>query len=516
MRIILDFDSTLFSSKNFLNFFKKDLKKNGIPKKLFEETYEKAKNGGYYPEKQIDLILRKKPEIKKEKLKKIFQKNFKKAPKFLYSDTLTFLKKWNKKAEIFILSYGEDKFQRMKIHFCGVDKLVKKIFITRDVKKVIPFKLLVETQQKIVFVDDNPDALYEVKKRYPEVIVIRINRKQGKHYLKAGAPNIDFSISNLKELEGLLKKFYAKPRALMLFSGGIDSILAAKILMKQKINVQGIVFKSCFFNESQARKSAKKINLPLKIIDFSSEHLAMVKNPQYGYGSSMNPCIDCHLLMIKKTGEIMRKKNYDFVATGEVLGERPMSQNKNALDLIEKKSLLTGYLLRPLSARLLSPTVPEKLGLVDRKRLLNISGRRRNKQIELAKKYKIENYPHPAGGCLLTDLIFGKRLKELFNVYPSCKANDIELLKIGRHFWEGKTKIVVGRNEEENKKIKKIAKNNDIVIEMKKYPGPSTLVRNYGKKKVSYSVLKKGMELTKNYSAKARFKKDVKFNIKKI
>jgi len=196
-----------------------------------------------------------------------------------------------------------------------------------------------------------------------------------------------------------------------------------------------------------------------------------------------------------------------FIATGEVLGERPMSQNKNSLKKIEKESSLKGYLLRPLSAKLLDITIPEKNGIVKREKLLDISGRSRKRQIALAKKFNLKRYPSPSGGCLLTDPEFSKKLKKLSNVFPGYKENDIELLKVGRHFWKSKLKIVIGRNEEENKRIKKIARKGDILVEIKNYPGPLTLIRPYGKGKcVEYAE-----KLTKRYSAKSKGKKDIKF-----
>ncbi|MCK4453958.1 tRNA 4-thiouridine(8) synthase ThiI [Candidatus Parcubacteria bacterium] len=304
-----------------------------------------------------------------------------------------------------------------------------------------------------------------------------------------------------------------KIRGLILFSGGLDSILAAKILMEQKIKLKGITFKSYFFNEEQAKKAAKQIKLPLKIIDFSKEHLKIVKSPKYGYGKAINPCIDCHILMLKTAKRIMKKEKFDFIITGDVLGERPMSQNKQALGLIKKESKLGGYLLQPLSAKLLKETIPEKLGWVNRKELFDISGRSRKKQIALAEKYRIKEYPTPAGGCLLTDLEFAKRLKELLKIYPRCNDNDIELLKLGRHFLENRTKIIVGRNEQEDKTIKRLAKRQDVLVEMKNYPGPLTLIRNYQRGKISKKIIERAQELTQYYSFKARHKKDVKFDI---
>jgi len=297
-------------------------------------------------------------------------------------------------------------------------------------------------------------------------------------------------------------------KALVLLSGGLDSMLAAKVLMEQGIKVQGLTLKSYFFGAGKAKKAAKELGIKLKVIDFSKEHLEMLKNPEHGYGKNMNPCIDCHLLMFKRASQI---KGFDFVATGEVLGERPMSQNRGALELIEKESGLSGYLLRPLSAKLLKETEVEKQGLVDRSKLLDISGRSRKKQMEFAKKWGINEYPAPAGGCLLTDPEFSRRLKDLLDKNSKADENDIELLKIGRHFWEGDVKIIVGRNHEENLKIKGLRENNDILVELKDFQGPTTLIRNH--EAISEKVIEKAKELTKFYSAKARDQKAIEYYV---
>lgn len=293
-----------------------------------------------------------------------------------------------------------------------------------------------------------------------------------------------------------------KVRALVLFSGGLDSILAVKLLQEQKIKVTGVTFVSYFFDSELAKKAAKNLGIKLKIIDFSDKHLAMVKDPRYGYGKAINPCIDCHILMLKKAKEVSGTGKFDFIATGEVLGERPMSQNKQALELIKKQSGLQGYLLRPLSAKLLAPTIPEKQGLIDRDKLLNISGRSRKRQITLAKKWGIKEYPTPAGGCLLTDLQFAQRLKELFIKWPDCQGNDVQLIKLGRHFWVDNNKIIVGRHEQENKEIKKLARKGDILIEPKDFPGPTILIR--GKPKLLKESLIKAKELMLKYSPKLK------------
>ncbi|MBU4082928.1 tRNA 4-thiouridine(8) synthase ThiI [Patescibacteria group bacterium] len=297
-----------------------------------------------------------------------------------------------------------------------------------------------------------------------------------------------------------MKNGKTKVKCLALLSGGLDSILAVKILQKQGVVVTGLCFASYFFKSELAERAAEWLGIDLKIVDISDEHLKMVKSPVYGYGKNANPCIDCHLMMLKKAKEIIRLSDSrtHFVATGEVLGERPMSQNKGALELLEKESGLSGYLLRPLSARLLEPTIPEKDGRVEREKLLAISGRQRKEQMALAKEFGLKDYPTPSGGCLLTDPEFGKRLKELFKRWPDCDGNDVLLLKLGRHFWVGDDKIVVGRNEGENAEIKKLSLEKDVVIEPKDYPGPTVLVRSKGE--ISEEIVKKAKELMRKYS----------------
>jgi tRNA-uridine 2-sulfurtransferase len=297
-------------------------------------------------------------------------------------------------------------------------------------------------------------------------------------------------------------------RALVLFSGGLDSILAVKILEGQEIDVTPITFTSYFWNAQQAEKSARENKLKLEIVDFSHKHFEMIRKPKYGRGVGMNPCIDCHLLMLKVAKKIAREAKFDFIATGEVLGQRPMSQNFRALELIERKAGLVGKILRPLSAKDLPETEIEKTGMISREKLFGISGRGRKGQIELAKKYKIKFFPTPAGGCILTDKEYSKKLQELFENIKKPEPCDIRLLKIGRHFWIEKTRIILGRNHEENLALKKIAQKRDILIEPKGVPGPTALVR--GKEKT------KGMKIAKEkimkYAKKSAGKPPV-FNV---
>jgi tRNA-uridine 2-sulfurtransferase len=280
-----------------------------------------------------------------------------------------------------------------------------------------------------------------------------------------------------------------KRKALLLFSGGLDSILAAKVLEKQGIEVTALTFTSLFFDSVQAEKSAKENKIKIRVEDISKKHFKIVKNPRYGHGSGMNPCIDCHLLMIKEANKPVRSGEYDFLATGEVLGQRPMSQNSGALELIERKAGLAGKILRPLSAKVLPETEQEKQKLVDRERLFGFSGRSRKGQIDLAKKLKIKKYPTPAGGCVLTEQDYSRKLKDLLNNVTIIKKSDIALLRIGRHFWFGKEKIILGRNHEENIALQKSAQKGDMLAELKKVPGPLALIR--GKDKM------KGVELAK-------------------
>lgn len=284
----------------------------------------------------------------------------------------------------------------------------------------------------------------------------------------------------------------SKVKALVLFSGGLDSTLAIKILELQDIEVTGLCFTSNFFSSANAEKSASANNIKLKIVDITQDILDLVKNPPSGYGKNLNPCIDCHSLMIEKAGQIMAKEKYDFIATGEVMGQRPFSQNKDALTRVRNISGID--VLRPLSAKLLPETEAEKKGLINRGRLLNISGRTRERQMELAEKFKI-TYPAPAGGCLLTDPEFSGRMIKMLNYWPQCNDNDVELLKNGRVFWlnneDKKVLLVIGRDAADNGKLEKLAKTGDIMIELNKDNGPTTLVRNLKAAELENKIVEK-------------------------
>jgi tRNA U34 2-thiouridine synthase MnmA/TrmU len=269
-----------------------------------------------------------------------------------------------------------------------------------------------------------------------------------------------------------------KVRALGLCSGGLDSILAALVLRQQGIEVAWISFETPFFPATKARAAARMTGIPLSVVNITAVYLPMLRNPACGYGKHMNPCMDCHALMFRLAGERLAAEGYDFLFSGEVLGQRPMSQTRTALRYVEKHSGYQGLILRPLSARKLPETLPELDGRVDRSRLLDLAGRSRKPQIELARALGVCEYPAPAGGCLLTDKGYAKRLRDLFDHTPEPTAAQLELLKHGRHFrLAGGVKVIVGRTHADNLEILKHRDAlTDITLKVQSYPGPVSLV----------------------------------------
>ncbi|MBW1990210.1 MAG: tRNA 4-thiouridine(8) synthase ThiI, partial [Deltaproteobacteria bacterium] len=269
-----------------------------------------------------------------------------------------------------------------------------------------------------------------------------------------------------------------KIRALGLCSGGLDSILAARVLMDQGIEVHWVTFETPFFPADKARAASRATGVPLRVLRITPRYMEMLRNPRLGFGKNMNPCRDCHALMFSLAGEIMDAEGFDFLFSGEVLGQRPLSQNKGALRYVEKASGREGDIVRPLSARRLPPSGPEIRGLVDRERLLDLSGRSRKPQTALAEQYGITSFPSPAGGCLLTDEGFSRRLSDLMAHQENIAERELELLKHGRHFRLGPgAKAVVGRTRADNESIKAhLDPAADTVVSMEGRPGPLVLL----------------------------------------
>ena len=272
-------------------------------------------------------------------------------------------------------------------------------------------------------------------------------------------------------------------KAIGLLSGGLDSTLAVRMMLEQGIEVIALNFTSPFCTctskgcKHEATRVAQEFDVQIKIISHADEFMKVVRNPKHGYGKNMNPCIDCRILMMRKAKEYMEEIGATFIFTGEVLGQRPMSQRMVVMKLIEKEAGLEGLVLRPLSAKHFKATVPEKNGLVEREKLLNVSGRSRKPQMELADKYDIKDYHCPAGGCLLTSKEFSNKVRDLLEHKKNVVSKDLSLLRVGRHFRYGRNKIIVGRNENENKVLLSLKQKTDYVFEVPDCGSPITLLQ---------------------------------------
>ncbi|MDR2707877.1 MAG: tRNA 4-thiouridine(8) synthase ThiI [Nitrososphaerota archaeon] len=274
----------------------------------------------------------------------------------------------------------------------------------------------------------------------------------------------------------------SRVKAVSLFSGGLDSILATRLILDQDIDVVAFNLKTLFGVSkkeglSEAELGVEQLGVPLKVVSADVEYIRMLRRPKFGYGKNFNPCIDCKIFILRQAVKFARDVGADFLFTGEVLGERPMSQQGPALRLIEAEAGLKGELLRPLSAKLLPETLAERRGLVDRSRLLAISGRSRRPQLQLAKEFGITVFPSPAGGCLLTCEEYSKKLCDLFESKKRVSVADVSLLRLGRHFRLGGNKFVVGRNEGENKELMAAMGRGDFCFELPDFVGPVTILR---------------------------------------
>ncbi|MDH5202272.1 MAG: hypothetical protein OEZ31_00905 [Nitrospirota bacterium] len=274
-------------------------------------------------------------------------------------------------------------------------------------------------------------------------------------------------------------------KAVALFSGGLDSTLAILAILKQGIEVKAVMFLTHFGCGTSIKTScshnplstAEKYGFEIKLLDVADRFMEIVKNPKFGYGRNLNPCIDCRILMLKEANGVMDSIGADFIVTGEVLGQRPMSQRKDILNVIDREAGTIGYVLRPLSAKLLKITIPEAKGIVNRDMLYDFSGRSRKPQIALAKEFGLIDYPEPAGGCLLTEPNYAHRLRELLVHNPDSQFKEIEMLKIGRHFrFSSSCKIIVGRDKAENETIQSLSESNDYLLKVEGYGSPITLV----------------------------------------
>ncbi len=300
----------------------------------------------------------------------------------------------------------------------------------------------------------------------------------------------------------MAKKQRAKRiKAVALLSGGLDSTLAVKLMLDQGIDVEALKFTSPFCMCDQkgrcyAVEVSKKFKIPLKVMAKGNEYIMVVRKPKFGYGSGMNPCIDCRIYTLKKAKAYSEKIGAKFILTGEVLNQRPMSQHMRALKLIEKEAGLEGKLLRPLSAKLLPMTEAEKRGWVDRGKLLAIEGRTRKPQIALAKKFGITDYPSSGGGCLLTYKEFASKVRDLLKHREKVTMKDMQLLKVGRHFRFGENKIIVGRNERENKMLISLKDKSDYAFDVPNVGSPITILQD----KKTDAAVKLAAQLTAAYS----------------
>lgn len=275
------------------------------------------------------------------------------------------------------------------------------------------------------------------------------------------------------------------PTAIVLFSGGLDSILSCRLLMEQGVRVHAVKFVTPFFDyglltrqESYKQQVRAKYGIEVHVRDVSDKYLVLLRNPPHGFGKNFNPCVDCKILLVSEARRLLEEFGASFIATGEVLGQRPMSQRQDTLRIIERDSGCEELLLRPLCAKLLKPTKPEMEGLIDRERLLAFSGRSRTPQMELAARFGIKEYPSPAGGCLLTDPILAARIRRFYEEQPHFTPADIRLLLVGRLFrLPHGGLLAMGRKEQENEHLEQLIGPEDWTIKAADRPGPTAVLR---------------------------------------
>ncbi|MDX1797457.1 MAG: hypothetical protein R3255_02300 [Candidatus Lokiarchaeia archaeon] len=306
-----------------------------------------------------------------------------------------------------------------------------------------------------------------------------------------------------------------KITGLGLVSGGLDSLTACLLLQLQGINIIGLNFKSpfCLCDKVLSHSDCglnlfhEKLGIKVYTIPKGDEYLEIIRNPKFGYGKNLNPCIDCRIYILKKAKEFKDQVGADFIFTGEVLNQRPKSQHMRALKIVEKESGLEGKLLRPLSALQLKPTIYEEQGLIDRNKLLGISGRSRKIQLELARKHLLLEKYYACGGCLLTDVNFANKMRDYLKFNKKMRMEDIHILKYGRHFRYKNSKIIVGRDEAENKMLINLKKPDDLIMEAQGVPGPITIIQGeYNNDSLNFAA-----KLTLRYSDLNQLQGQVKF-----
>lgn len=302
--------------------------------------------------------------------------------------------------------------------------------------------------------------------------------------------------------------------ALALFSGGLDSILAVKIMQQQGINVIPVCFSSPFFDCKKAKISVEILDLELQTYELGENYLNLIKNPKYGYGKHLNPCIDCHAFMYSKLGETMLEFKADFLISGEVLGQRPKSQSITGLNTVAKHCGYKDIIVRPLCQKLLQDTKPIREGWIDKDKLYDIHGRSRNRQMELAKEFKINNYPSPAGGCLLTDKGYCIRLQDLIK-YDMFSLEFIRFLNVGRHFRISEnTKLILGRKKSDNEKLYNLITNGLLILKADEFTGPLGVI-NY-KQELKIEEIKLSAQILLRYIRKVGDKAGVRISMGKV
>jgi tRNA U34 2-thiouridine synthase MnmA/TrmU len=282
-----------------------------------------------------------------------------------------------------------------------------------------------------------------------------------------------------------MKNTNKKRKAIALLSGGLDSRLAVKLILDQGIAVEALNFSTVFCTctskgacKSEARAAAEAFGIPVKVLNATRDLMDAVRSPKYGYGRGLNPCLDCRINMFKRARAYMQETGADFVFTGEVWGERPMSQRPDAMRIIEQESGLSGYLVRPLSAQLFEPTIPEQEGWLDRSQLLALEGRSRKPQMQLARELGVNDYPCPAGGCLLTEKQFAIRLRALLDENDDPRVAEIQALKLGRIFFSSEgARVIIPRNEDEDGRLEALAQPGDLLLQAADCLGPTAVAK---------------------------------------